>query len=730
MSNETTQTPTDSIAVIGMAGRFPGANNVDEFWEHLRDGIESITHFSDEELEAAGVSRELINNPHYVKAGAIISDIEMFDAAFFNFTAKEAELTDPQHRVFLECAWEALENAGYDPEATQQMIGLFAGSSTNAYLYSNILSNRDLVKLAGMLQIMLGNDKDHLATRVSYKLNLKGPSLAVQTACSTSLVAVHIACQNLRGYQCDIALAGGISIKVPQKSGYMHVDGSITSPDGHCRAFDADAQGVIGGSGAGVVVLKRLAEAIADGDYIHAIIRGSAINNDGGNKVGYTAPSIEGQAAVIVTAMATAEVAADSVSYVETHGTGTKLGDPIEVAALTQAFRSGTDRKQFCAIGSVKTNIGHLDAAAGVAGLIKTILALKNRTLVPSLNFKQPNPQIDFANSPFYVSTQSAPWPANGSTRRAGVSSFGMGGTNAHVILEEARLEEANVAEPSAAEPSWQLLPLSARTSTALETMTENLAMFLRKNPDIALADVAFTLQVGRRAFKHRRFVVCSDVDDAVRALETKDSERVFTGIVETSDSAQPVSSFQYKDSQSDLNLLGQFWLSGARINWTQLHAGEKCRRIPLPTYPFERQRYWIDPVQAPKPALNSATNVKPEFVAPRSDIERTLAEIWKKLFGIEQVSVDDNFFDLGGHSLLAIQLDSQLREAFGVELSMDVFFEAPTIADLANVVLETQLKREYGDIDQLLASIEGLSADAVERQITEELQLAGATAR
>ncbi len=721
MSNTTVQAPADSIAIIGMAGRFPGANNIDEFWQHLRDGVESVTHFSDEELKAEGVDRDLLSNPRYVKAAAIIDDIDMFDAAFFGFTAREAELTDPQHRIFMECAWEALEHAGYNPQASEHLIGLFAGSSTNAYLYSNILSNRDIVKSAGMLQIMLGNDKDHLATRVSYKLNLKGPSLAVQTACSTSLVAVHIACQNLLHYQCDIALAGGISIKVPQKSGYLHAEGSITSPDGHCRAFDADAQGVIGGSGAGVVVLKRLAEAVADGDYIHAIIRGSAVNNDGGEKVGYTAPGIEGQAAVIVAALAAAEVEAGSISYVETHGTGTKLGDPIEVSALTRAFRATTDRKQFCAIGSVKTNIGHLDAAAGVAGLIKTILALKNRMLIPSLNFNQPNPQIDFAASPFYVNTQSTPWPANGSPRRAGVSSFGMGGTNAHVILEEARSDE-----PSFAEKQYHLLPLSAHTSTALETMTINLAVFLRKNVEVNLADVAYTLQVGRKAFNHRRFVVCSDRDDAVQALEAKSSERVFTNVVETAGNEAPGSVVEELQSESDLkevlDSLGQLWISGARVDWSALYANEKRHRVALPAYPFERQRYWIDPLQAAKPVLNYSTHVEREIVAPRNEIEESIVAIWKKLFGIEQVSVNDNFFGLGGHSLLAIQLDSQVREAFGIELSIDTIFEAPTVVDLANVIFEAQLKREYGDIDQLLASIENMSSDAVEQQIAEEL--------
>lgn len=718
MSSTTYHTSSDAIAIIGLAGRFPGAGNVDEFWENLRAGVESVTRFSDEELEAEGVNRELLRDPNYVKAGAIIDDIEMFDAAFFGYTAREAELTDPQHRVFMECAWEALENAGYDPETSQQLIGLFAGSSTNAYLYSNILSHRNIVKSAGMLQIMLGNDKDHLATRVSYKLNLKGPSLAVQTACSTSLVAVHVACQNLLQYQCDIALAGGVSIRVPQKNGYLHVEGSIASPEGRCRAFDAGANGVIGGNGAGVVVLKRLAEAIADGDHIHAVIRGSAINNDGADKVGYAAPSIEGQTAVIVTALTAAEVEAESISYVEAHGTGTTLGDPIEVASLTRAFRTGTDRKQFCAIGSVKTNIGHLDAAAGIAGLIKTVLALKHSVYPPSLHFEQPNPQIDFAGSPFYVNAQLTPWFTNGSPRRAGVSSFGMGGTNAHVILEEAPL-----VHPSGKSQQWHLMTLSARTSTALETMTANLAAFLRKNANIDPGDVAYTLQVGRKAFKHRRIVICRDVAEAVQLLEAKAGPGVFTR--ETSDHEVPEQMESAASIEQMLTNIGRRWLAGAHIDWRALHAGEKRCRVPLPAYPFERQRYWLDAPQMPKAVQSTSTTTR-DVMLPRNEVEATIVEIWKKLFGVEQVSVNDNFFDLGGHSLLAIQLDSQLREAFGIQLSMDAFFEAPTVVDLANVVLEAQLKREYGDIDQLLASIENLSPEAVAQQIAAELQASG----
>jgi acyl transferase domain-containing protein/acyl carrier protein len=521
---------TEGVAILSLTGRFPGASDVERFWLNLRDGVESISFFSDEELKAAGVAPALLSNPAYVKAGAILEGVELFDASFFGLTPREAELTDPQHRLFMECAWEALELAGYNPESFEGLIGLYAGMGSNSYLLNNVLSHGDIIKAAGALQVSLANDKDHLATRVSYKLNLKGPSFTVQSACSTSLVAVHLACQSLLHYQCDLALAGGSSVGVPQRRGYLHQEGSILSPDGHCRAFDARAQGVVGGSGVGVVVLKRLEDALADGDHIHAVIRGSAINNDGSAKVGYTAPSVDGQAEVIVTAQAVAGVAASTISYVEAHGTGTPLGDRVEMAALTQAFRASADGRGFCAIGSVKTNIGHLDAAAGVAGLIKTVMALKHRQLPPSLNFEQQNPEIDFAGSPFYVNSQLSEWEArDGEPRRAGVSSFGIGGTNAHVVLEEAP-PAAHVADD---DRPWQLLTLSAKTETALAASAKNLAEHLGQHPKLNLADAAHTLRVGRKAFGHRLVTVCRDSADAAGALDGLDPKRVFKGVPE-----------------------------------------------------------------------------------------------------------------------------------------------------------------------------------------------------
>lgn len=523
------ETFDQEIAIIGMAGRFPGARNVEQLWQNLRDGIETITIFSDEELLAAGISPAMLDNPHYVKAKGMLEDIDLFDASFFGFTPREAEILDPQQRLFLECAWEVLESAGYNPATFAGRIGVYAGASMSSYLLFHLYTNRELVESMGGFQLMIGNDKDFLPTRVSYKLNLTGPSVNVNTTCSSSLVAVHFASQSLLNGECDMVLAGGVSITATRKAGYIHQEGGIASPDGHCRAFDRKAQGTVDGNGVGVVALKRLADALADGDTIHAVIKSSAINNDGALKIGYTAPSVRGQAGVIAEALALSGVDPESITYIEAHGTGTALGDPIEMDALTQVFSARTPRKGFCAIGSVKTNIGHLGAAAGVAGLIKTVLSLKHKMVPPSLHFEQPNPRIDFANSPFYVNASLAEWQTEKTPRHAGVSSFGLGGTNAHMILEEALPQE-----PSGSARRWQLLILSAKTATALENATAQLATYLRQHPDLPLPDVAYTLQVGRQTFARRRMLVCQSREEAIQALETDDTRYVFTHVQES----------------------------------------------------------------------------------------------------------------------------------------------------------------------------------------------------
>jgi len=509
--------PLEEVAVVGMAGRFPGAPDLETFWRNLRDGVESISRFSDEEMLAAGVEPEVLANPRYVRARGVIAGAKLFDAPFFGLSPREAAITDPQQRVFLECAWEALEQAGIDPETHAGRIAVYAGQTFSTYLVVNLLSHGPSPDESW--QMVMGNDKDTLATRVSYKLDLRGPSLSVGTACSTSLVTVHMARQALLDYECDVALAGGVAIRSPQATGYLFQEEGILSPDGHCRAFDAQGRGTVFSSGAGIVVLKRLSDALADGDTVRAVLKGSALNNDGANKIGFTAPSVEGQAEVIARALALAGVDPGTVGYVETHGTATPLGDPIEIAGLTRAFRAaGASRRGFCALGSVKSNIGHTDSAAGVAGLIKTVLALEHREIPPSLWIERPNPQIDFAASPFFVNDRLRPWEGGETPRRAGVSSFGIGGTNAHVVVEEA----PELPGTSPAARPWQLLVLSAKTRSALESATGRLAAHLGGNEQ-ELADVAFTLQVGRRALPWRRAVVCRDREDAVEALSGRD---------------------------------------------------------------------------------------------------------------------------------------------------------------------------------------------------------------
>jgi acyl transferase domain-containing protein len=514
---------TEPIAIISMQGRFPKARNVDEFWQNLVAGVECVSFFTEQELQAVGEDPTLLGVPGIVNAGGVLDDVDLFDAQFFGFSARDAEIRDPQQRLFLECAWESLEAAGYNPEGYPGTVGVYGGCGLSTYLL-HLYANPDRLANVDGYSLAIANDKDYLTTTVSYKLNLRGPSFAVQTACSTSLVAVCIACQALLARECDLALAGGVSIGLPQRRLYEYQPGGILSPDGHCRPFDANAQGTVGGNGVGVVVLKLLSKAMQDGDQVRAVIRGVGLNNDGCMKVGFTAPSVEGQAQVIKKAHQMADVHPETITYVEAHGTGTPLGDPIEIAALTEAFSARTSRKQYCAVGSVKSNLGHLDAAAGVTGLIKTVLCLENGLIPPTLHFHQTNPDIDFKNSPFYVNASLAEWKRGNDPRRAAVSSFGIGGTNAHVVLEEA--------PPRPATPSTRshhLIVLSARTATALQTATDRLVDHLRRNPGLDAADVAYTLQTGRKAFRHSLMLVTEGSDTAafLVALKNRDASCV-----------------------------------------------------------------------------------------------------------------------------------------------------------------------------------------------------------
>ncbi|HEV2682243.1 MAG TPA: SDR family NAD(P)-dependent oxidoreductase, partial [Rhodanobacter sp.] len=505
---------SNDIALIGMSGRFPGARTPQELWKNLSTGVESVTFYTEAELLEAGVSPAKLRNPNYVRAGYDVEGFDLFDAMLFAYAPREAELIDPQHRQLLECAWEALEDAACDPERYAGMIGIFAGSNASAYVH-NLLSRSDLMDspVAG-LQIGIGNSNDALATRVAYKLNLRGPAISVQTFCSTSGVAMHFACKSLLLGECDVAMAGGVHIAISGKAGYMFEEGSIDSPDGHTRTFDIQSKGTVLGDGVGMVVFKRLEDALADGDHIYAVVKGSAINNDGSFKVGYTAPSVEGQSIAIAEALAVAGVDAGSIGFVETHGTATELGDPIEVAALTKAYRGTTAGVGYCALGSVKPNIGHLDRASGVTGMIKAVLSLQHELITQVLNFTAPNPNIDFANSPFFVPDKPVAWPRGETVRRAGVNVLGLGGTNVHFILEEAPLIEASSVSRAA-----QLLLLSAKTQVSLDGMSSRLSAHLQEHPEQDLADVAYTLQTGRKRLEYRKAVVCNERGEAIAAL-------------------------------------------------------------------------------------------------------------------------------------------------------------------------------------------------------------------
>ncbi|MCX7746683.1 MAG: SDR family NAD(P)-dependent oxidoreductase [Clostridia bacterium] len=505
---------SNDIAIIGLDCRFPGADNIQEFWQNLKSGRESISFLSNDELEKNLLDNDFRpDHPDYVKAAAFINGADLFDEYFFGYSPRDAKLMDPQQRLFLECAWNALEAAGYNPYKYDLPIGVFAGSRTNTYVY-NLLYNRNAVGHVSQFDIATQNDFSCLSTRVAYKLNLKGPAYSIHTACSTGLAVVHLACQSLLTGECRMAVAGGVAINTPLKSGYMYTKDSIFSPDGHCVAFDADSKGTLFGSGIGVVVLKMLEDAIEDGDTVYAVIKGTAANNDGMQKANYTAPSVDGQAKVIEEAIMLAGIDPETISMLEAHGTGTILGDPIEVSALTKAFKKFTDKKSYCSIGSVKTNFGHLDAAAGMAGLIKTVLALKHKQIPPTLHFKNQNPDIKFEQTPFYVNTKLEEWEQGESPRRAGVSAFGIGGTNVHIILEEAP-EKA----PAPVTSSPQLLLFSAKTKSALQNIIINMAAFLDANKNVNLADVSFTLANKCADFDNRFFTVCKDVEEALSHL-------------------------------------------------------------------------------------------------------------------------------------------------------------------------------------------------------------------
>lgn len=708
------------IAVIGMTGRFPGARNIDEFWDNLKNGIESTSFFSDRELTESGVLPELLQNPNYVKAGGSVEGIEYFDAPFFGYTPKEAEITDPQVRIFHECVWSALEDAGYDPGSYKGLIGLYAGASPNFDWQVRVLMSGKANAVGDFAARQL-IQRDYLTLRVSYKLDLKGPSFILNTACSTSLVAIHLACQSILNGECEMALAGGVTATILNKGGYLYREGMVLSPDGHCKAFDAGSKGFSGGEGAGVVVLKRLEDAVSDRDHIFAVIKGSAINNDGFAKAGFSAPSVSGQAAVIKTALQMAGVEPESIGYVEAHGTGTELGDPVELEGLKLAF--DTEKKGFCAVGSVKTNVGHMDSAAGVVGFIKAVLSLNHRLIPPSLFFEIPNPGIDFVNSPFYVNSKSTGWENGNAPLRAGVSAFGQGGTNAHVILEEWPRSTSSIAGNL-----YRLIVLSAKNRSALDCMTENLADYFKKNTGVNLSDVAYTLQLGRRPFKYRRMFVCAGADEAVEILSSNGSDNIYTGAAEErgvyASAEGPTDSLVslVKGSRENgsglydlLGKIGRLWINGTNVDWSGLYSDEKRYRIPLPSYPFEKTRYWIDEIpfktvalQTPdshetprrRPEKKEIKYPRPElsspYVAPDGETEKELAEIWQRFFGFERIGIRDDFFELGGDSLKVITVVSRIQKELEVLVPIPEFFDRSTIEGLACYIGDNSRRHLY----------------------------------
>ena len=846
----------NGIAITGLSIRCPGANDYHEFWDNLCSGKESISFYTIEELEKAGIRADFLHNPKYVRASGELTDIDMFAAEFFHIPPREAELMDPQHRIFLECAYDALEDAGYSFDKYKGITGVYAGEGMNTYLLFNVFpSIEDKVLSSGSLEVGIGNDKDSLTTLVAYKLDLKGPALTIQSSSSTSLSSVCVACQSLFNYQCDTAIAGGVAVGAFLKNGYMHEEGGIVSSDGHCRPFDNGAHGLVPGNGAGVVVLKRLEDALKDNDNIYAVIKGYALNNDGAKKVSYSAPSVEGQAEIIIGAQAFAEMPPDTISYIEAHGTGTYIGDPIEIAALNKAFKYGTDKKNFCAISSVKANIGHLDSAAGVAGLIKTALSLKYKKIPPLINFDYPNHKIDLIDSPFYINSELSNWPeSKHHARRAGVTSIGMGGTNAHVVLEE-HLDIPT----SFSNIHKYILPLSAKTESAVRKMTHNLVDFIITNPEVSLADIAYTMQTGRKEYTYRAAIILGNNNESINLKQKsnditiynsneKNSQIVFvygqrnTALfpeeyknhclykeemekcielyyqaieefsIQNSDMMASIpqsidsfideycvsrflfsldivpdeifitenglytalcmsealsvkeairillanevnktidlNEFEFKLPNIKINLLKEceltqllpyeykfdsgrflednclylcfdnnieqnnslvyqigvtdlselicdFWFQGCKINWDTLYYGEKRRKVSLPTYPYERKRYWIEIKQNDITEDNNAKKEKKDiWNYTQNDVIASLLRIWQNVLGIEDPGLNDNFFEVGGDSRKIVTLFSLIDKEFPGAIQMTDLFAYPAIKQISEVIF-LQYKKE-----------------------------------
>ncbi|MES3000205.1 MAG: type I polyketide synthase, partial [Pseudomonadota bacterium] len=683
-----------SIAIVGLAGRFPGARNTDELWSLLAAGKEATQWLDADALRAAGVAESDIADPNYVRASLVLPDMEMFDADFFGFSKRDAAVLDPQHRHFIECAWEALEDAGHMPEDFKGAIGVFGGCGMQAYLPYNLMTNPQLVKSMGLFLLRhTGNDKDFLCSRVSYLLNLKGPSIGVQTACSTSLVAVHMAAQSLLSGECDMALAGAASIELPHRQGYHYAEGEILSPDGHCRAFDDNAAGTIFGSGAGIVVLRRLEDAIRDRDNIYAVIRGSAVNNDGSQKAGYLAPSVDGQAAAAAEALAVADVEPGTISYIEAHGTGTPVGDPIELAALSQAYGDGG--RGYCGIGSLKTNIGHLDTAAGVASLIKVSLALRHGLLPATLNFDKPNSRIDFGATPFYVASKAIPWPRNGTPRRAAVNSLGVGGTNAHVIVEEPPLVISTAGAASDTGP--QVVTLSARTPASLELLKAKWRDYLASPPPgVTLADAAFTSQAGRRAFEHRCAVVAHDLPGLRAALSAKSHQQCVNG---QSSAQAPGVALMFPGGGAHYPGAGRELLAQPAFR----AAVDECFRLMPADAPADLRTRMFE--ADPADSAAAATLERPAYALPALfTLEYALAKLWES-WGVVASAVIGH--SAGEYAAACIAGVMSLEDALAIVALRGRLFEEVPLGGMLSVDLaEPELREVMDGLDLDIAAI------------------------
>ncbi|MEU9133490.1 beta-ketoacyl synthase N-terminal-like domain-containing protein [Kitasatospora sp. NPDC048540] len=651
------------IAIVGMAGRFPGAADVPQFWAHLLEGAEQVREFGAEELRAAGVPDGQAGAPTHLPYGADLADADLFDAEFFGLTPRDAMLTDPQHRLFLTCAWEALQDAGHPPSRLTGRTGVFGSTTLSTYLLENVLRSPEFADAALSYPVLIGNDKDFLTTRVSYRLGLTGPSMAVQSACSGSLAAVHLACGSLRRGESDLALAGGVSVTLPQTGGYGYQEGGIMSRDGHCRVFDARSSGTVKGNGCAVVALRRLDDALADGDQVYAVIRGTAVTNDGSDKIGFTAPGPAGQQGAILAALADSGIPADRIGYVETHGTGTSLGDPIELRALAAAHTEAGGPAPGCAIGSVKANLGHLDAAAGVVGLVKAALVLRHQTIPPQINFERPNPLLRLDRLPYRVVTEAT--RCEEPLTAAAVSSFGLGGTNAHVVLS------APPARDPGPEGRYPVV-LSARDPEALRATAHGLLALLRERP-VPVAELARTLLTGRDPLPHRYAFAASTAAEVTAGLRA-----LLDGAPPGPDRAGPADLSEPADPPGGADRAVRAWLDGADLDpadWGLDRAG----KVSLPPYPLRPTRHWIDPApDTPDPASTRGQASTPGTPAPATAAARpavtTVAELFERHLRTTPVGPDDDYYDLGGDSLTAVDIVTALRDAFGADLDLDTF--------------------------------------------------------